>query len=87
MKVLLHPIANKFLSTIDKKISEKIKNELKILGQSPYSNKLNVKQLKGIDKKPIPFRLRLGEYRAIYFIEKDEIFVTDIFHREKGYKL
>jgi mRNA-degrading endonuclease RelE of RelBE toxin-antitoxin system len=29
--------------------------------------------------------LRIGEYRAIYAVEDNVVYVTDLFHREKGY--
>jgi mRNA-degrading endonuclease RelE of RelBE toxin-antitoxin system len=30
--------------------------------------------------------MRIGDYRAVYFIVGDEVRVTEIIHRSKGYK-
>jgi mRNA-degrading endonuclease RelE of RelBE toxin-antitoxin system len=31
------------------------------------------------------YRLPIGDYRAIYAIEDKVVYVTDLFHRGKGY--
>jgi len=85
MRLLLHPYVNKFLERIDKKSSDDIKSHLRKLADDPFDRELNIKKLKGRDKKPVPFRLRVKDYRIIYFIIDDEIKVTDIFHRNRGY--
>ncbi|MGD0550826.1 MAG: type II toxin-antitoxin system RelE/ParE family toxin [Candidatus Bathyarchaeia archaeon] len=32
------------------------------------------------------FRLRIGDYRVIYAVVAGIVYITDIFHRGKGYK-
>ncbi len=78
MDVLLHEQAKKFLNSLDKKIQSSIKKHLKALSKEPYSKKLDTKKLKGLNRKPDLFRLRVGEYRVVYFIREGEILVTDI---------
>ncbi len=82
MDVFLHEQAEKFLNTRDRKIQSSIKENLKILSKEPYSKHLDIKKLKGISRKPELFRLRVGEYRIIYFILGNEILITDIIKRE-----
>ncbi|MBI2172660.1 MAG: type II toxin-antitoxin system RelE/ParE family toxin [Candidatus Aenigmarchaeota archaeon] len=87
MDVFLHNQAEKFLNTLDRKIQPSIKEHLKTLSKEPYSKLLDIKKLKGMGRKPDIFRLRVGEYRIIYFIQGNEILVTDIIRREAGYNL
>jgi mRNA-degrading endonuclease RelE of RelBE toxin-antitoxin system len=85
MDVFLHEKAEKFLDMLDSKTRISIKDHLKMLSKDPYSRALDTKKLKGIGKKPYIFRLRVGNYRIIYFIQQNEILVTDIVRRETGY--
>ena len=85
MDVFLHEHAEKFLDALDKKIQASIREHLKTLSKDPYSKKLDTKKLKGMSRKPDLFRLRVGEYRIIYFVQENEILVTDIIKRESGY--
>ena len=87
MEVFLHEQAEKFLKFLDKKVQTSIKEHLKTLSGDPYSKRLDTKKLKGMIRKPDLFRLRVGEYRIIYFIRENEILVTDIIKRESGYDL
>ncbi|MFH1774724.1 MAG: type II toxin-antitoxin system RelE/ParE family toxin [Methanobacteriota archaeon] len=49
----------------------------------PFLNRLDIKKLKGYKNK---FRLRVGDYRILFEIEKDTVRIFDIFHRGVGYK-
>jgi mRNA interferase RelE/StbE len=47
----------------------------------------DIKQLKQSEEKArVYYRLRKGKYRAIFYIEKDDIFVITIDKREEVYK-
>jgi mRNA interferase RelE/StbE len=85
MDLLIHDSAGKGLESLDKNVQSLIKDHLKQLSENPYSNHLDTRKLKGLDKKPDLFRLRVGEYRIIYFIENNKIWVTDITRRERAY--
>jgi len=54
---------------IDKSFQENIRKSLKELQNNPYNSRPNcdIKYLK--DTKPKKYRLRIGDYRIIYFIE------------------
>ncbi|MFW6176363.1 MAG: type II toxin-antitoxin system RelE family toxin, partial [Thermoplasmatota archaeon] len=63
--VLLHPKADDFLQKVDDKIETRIKEKMKSLSSDPNKGK----KLKYSDF----WRLRIGEYKAIYEIDnKDE---------------
>ncbi len=85
MDVFLHEQAEKFLGALDKKVQLSIREHSKTLSTDPYSKRLDTKKLKGINRKPDLFRLRVGEYRIIYFVQEGRILVTDIIRREIGY--
>ena len=56
--VLLHPKANKFLEEVENEIKDRIRKKLRILASNPE---------KGERLKHSNFwRLRIGDYRAIY---------------------
>ena len=45
----------------------------------------DIKKLKGTKKRVDLYRLRVGDYRVIYTLENNTIFVLEIITREKGY--
>lgn len=86
--VKLHPDVCKLLKKLDSDTVERIKNGLKTLVNDPYTNKskCDIKKLKGTQSRLNLYRLRIGNYRAIYSIENNTIWITEIIPREKGYK-
>jgi mRNA interferase RelE/StbE len=78
-KVLLHPKAARFLEKLDTSFKDRIIQNLKEVEDSPE---------KGEHLKHSPFwRLRIGDYRAIYEIDKEEsqVIVLFIGHRKDVY--
>ena len=79
-RVLLHPKAAEFLRKLDAQLRGQIKNRLKELEYTP--------RLKGQKLVHSPFwRIRIGDYRAIYMIdeEKRKVIVLFIGHRREVY--
>jgi len=79
-RVLLHPKAAEFLEGAEASLKERIKARLKELKDSPEE--------KGQRLKPTLFwRLRIGDYRAIYMIEEEakRVIVLFIGHRREVY--
>jgi len=86
-KVLIENNALKFLESLDKKRSENIKEELRLLKESPFPDiHGNKKEIKGTSKSA--FRLRIGDYRAFYTIEAEDktVKVTEIITAEAAHK-
>jgi mRNA-degrading endonuclease RelE of RelBE toxin-antitoxin system len=70
---------------LQEKLQKLIKTALRELEKDPYKSRPNcdIKQLK--ETKPIKYRLRVGDYRVIYIIDKKEVKIIDILKRETGY--
>jgi len=64
----------------NKEIYSKIKSELLNLSENPFKGKPLVGDKKGC------FRLRVGDYRIIYEISGNEIWVIKIGHRRDVYR-
>lgn len=86
-EVRVHPEAARFIRKLDSKAQQRIKNALFLLEEDPFCSrsKVDIKKLRGTKGRQNLFRLRIGEYRAIYSIEGKIVWVTDVFRREKGY--
>ena len=81
MTVLLHPIAAKYLDRMGEPNRGRIKVALQGLEKEPP----------GGDIRPISgqkgyFRLRVGDFRILYRIECNTVFVTNIAPRGQVYK-
>lgn len=70
---------------LDKAVQRIVKEKLEILAQNPELLKNNIKPLKG--KYKGLYRLRVGNYRVIYRLDKEEItiLVIRIGHRRDIY--
>ena len=84
-EIFIHREADKTLKNLDRKIQERIKNKLNFLKEDPYYKRSGADIKRIIDTNPILYRLRVGDYRVIYAVEDDIIWITDIFYRSKGY--
>lgn len=85
MDIFLHDATQKFLDKLDKKSTENIKSRLKELSENPYSSHLDIKKLKGLKNRQDLFRLRIGDFRVIYFMQENSIWITEISRREGAY--
>lgn len=81
--VLLSSRAQKEFKNLAGKIQNRIREALKNLASS--SKRLDIKKLKGVDGREDLYRLRVGDYRIIYYPEGKVIKVIRIEHRSKGY--
>jgi len=77
--VLLHPKANDFLREVENKIETRIREKMKSLSTDPNKGK----KLKHSDF----WRLRIGDYRAIYEIDNknEKIVILFIGHQKDVY--
>lgn len=67
------------------KLQDRIRKALKELQIDPYTSRANcdIKLLK--DTKPKKHRLRVGDYRIVYYVEKNDVKIIDFIKREVGY--
>jgi len=82
-RVFLERKASKQLESLDKNLQKRIKDRLKLLEQEGFSLKLDIKKLKGYRNQ---YRLRIGEYRILFEIQKKyTLVVYAILPRKSAY--
>lgn len=84
-KVLVSHTFQKQFQKLDSAIKKRVKKGLAQLEEDPKTSraKADIKVLEGTE--PTKRRLRVGDYRVIYMIEKKIVKVIEIFHRGRGY--
>ncbi|MGP8321559.1 MAG: type II toxin-antitoxin system RelE family toxin [Methanosarcinaceae archaeon] len=70
---------------LQEQLQQRIRNALKELEINPNQPRsgADIKPLKST--KPQKHRLRVGDYRIIYMIEENTVYVIEVFKRNKGY--
>jgi mRNA-degrading endonuclease RelE of RelBE toxin-antitoxin system len=83
--VLLAGAFVKEFRKLQKDLQDRIREALKKLEENPFDSRpgADIKLLVNTDPKK--HRLRVGDYRIIYYVEGDIVRVIDVFHRGKGY--
>ena len=86
-RILLSQTAVSQLSLLNSRQKKRVKDAILKLEDVPFRRRsgVDIKKLVTQDDPPL-FRLRIGDYRAIYFVMGSEVRVTEIIHRSKGYK-
>jgi len=86
-EVKLHREVVKTLSRMSPELRSRIIRALRSLRRDPFHSRsgVDIARLSGTKGRQDLFRLRVGDYRAIYAVEDDIVYVTDLFHREKDY--
>ena len=87
-EVLVHRKARDYLEKLPLEIQKRIKAGLKELEDDPITPrpKADICKLSGTQDRNHAYRLRVGDYRVVYGIEKKKVFVTLIFPRGKDYQ-
>jgi len=82
--VLLHSDVTKYLDTLSNKERKRCYVTLKRLSEDPYKSRsgCDIKKMVGNE---IYYRLRIGNHRFLYVVQKNEVLVEEAFKREKGY--
>jgi mRNA interferase RelE/StbE len=82
--VMLSPDAEKYLDCLDDKRAKNIKMHLKMLERDPFKPRAacDIDIVAGSGRPPM-YRLRMGEFRAMYFVEEQKVFVTDLFPKKR----
>jgi mRNA interferase RelE/StbE len=85
-EVLISETAVKQLTELDKDVQTRIKAHFPALKNDPFRNRsgADIKKLKGFNN-PALYRLRVGDYRIVYTIDKTTVKITELFRRGKGY--
>ena len=85
-RVTLSETAARQLRTLEKVDRERIVRGLRVLEENPVRPrpKADIRPLEGTDPKK--FRLRVGDYRAVYAVVGSEVKVIEVFARGRGYR-
>ena len=68
-------------------MKDRIKTSIKNLENGPFLARSGADIKKSVSKSNPPlYRLRIGNYRVIFFVIEQEVKVTEIIPRKKGYK-
>lgn len=82
MKLVITPSAEKALTKLPKADAAAIRAKLAAYVADPAAA-TNVKQLVG---RPLRYRLRHGDWRALFWIEDDVATVVEVKHRREVYR-
>ncbi|MFH1588814.1 MAG: type II toxin-antitoxin system RelE/ParE family toxin [Candidatus Diapherotrites archaeon] len=85
--VLLSESAKKDFYELDNGLRERLKKGFEKLKENPFQPRsgADIKKLSG-SYNPAFYRLRVGDYRAIFAIQEKEVKITRILPRKKAYK-
>ena len=86
--IMLSPVARKQLGSLGEKQRTRISSALRELASDPFTNRpgVDVKKLIGLKNAADLYRLRVGQYRIIFDISQDAIWVSEIVKRSSAYK-
>ena len=84
-KVFISETARRQLKGLHPDVGTQIKKKLRELEKDPYRPraKVDIKKMKG--PKRDYYRLRIGNYRAIYIVEGNKVKIAKILPRSKAY--
>ncbi len=85
-EIQLHPNAVSFLNKLNRKTKERLKSKIRALEDSPKLKRAGADIKKIKDADPEAYRLRIGNYRVIYAVEEETVWITEIMLRGKGYR-
>lgn len=83
--IVFSSASRKELKKLPREVLKRVVQKIEELSENPYSPYLDIKKLAGSMDE---YRLRVGDYRIIYSIENNKlyIFVITIAHRKDVYK-
>jgi mRNA interferase RelE/StbE len=82
--VMLSPDAKEYLDSLDDKRASNIRKHLKELEIDPFKPRAacDIDIVAGSVRPPM-YRLRMGEFRAVFFVEEQAVFVTGLFPKKR----
>lgn len=85
-RIALSETAVRQLRKLPKDSRARIVKGLLVLEEDPFRPrpKADIRTIEGTD--PRKYRLRIGDYRAIYTVVKEEVRVIEVFIRGRGYR-
>ncbi|MFA5896653.1 MAG: type II toxin-antitoxin system RelE/ParE family toxin [Thermoplasmata archaeon] len=86
-RVLLSRTAARQLERLPKDAANRIRQRLRVLEEDPVRPRpgADIRPLWVHDDPPL-YRLRIGDYRVLYFVLPEEVRVTEVVHRSQAYR-
>ena len=86
-EILIHSNnAERILNRLDPEVKERLKDKIRVLQDSPKVKRAGADIKKIRNAKPEAYRLRIGDYRVIYTVENNTVWITEIMQRGKDYQ-
>jgi len=85
-RVTVSETAARQLRKLPMEVGRRVTHGLEVLRDDPFRPrpKADILPLEGTE--PRKYRLRVGEYRAVYAVAGDEVRIIEIFGRGRGYR-
>jgi mRNA interferase RelE/StbE len=83
--VIVSRTFQKQFHSLQKQLQKRIRNALKELEINPNQPRSGADIKPLTSTKPQKHRLKVGDYRIIYMIEGNTVYVIEVFKRSKGY--
>lgn len=83
MTLLIPPSVEKQFALMPKADARRLRDRLEAIAAAPGMQHPNVRPLVGC---PGSFRLRQGDWRAVFSIEGDDVVVDRVAHRREAYR-
>lgn len=85
-RVLLSETAVRQLRKVPPDIRKRVASALRVLEEDPFRArpKADIRILEGTE--PRKYRIRIGDYRAVYSVAGAEVKVIEVFVRGRGYR-
>ncbi len=86
-KVALSKTAVRQLERLPADAARRIRGRMRVLAEDPIRPRpgADIRPLWVHDDPPL-YRLRIGDYRVLYFVLPEEVRVTEVVHRSQAYR-
>ncbi len=86
-EILLSRTAVRQLERLPREATRRIRSKLAVPAEDPFRARTgaDIRLLWGQDDPPL-YRLRVGDYRVLYFVLKDEVRIAEVLHRSQAYR-
>ena len=83
MALIIRPQALKQLEAVPRDIAGRLRDRLERIAEDPFAPQPGVKPLSG---EAASYRVRQGDWRAVYFVEDGDVIVARVGHRRRVYR-
>lgn len=86
-EILLSKTALRQLRRLPGDIERRVRKKVRVLADYPFHSRSGA-DIRAVwrHEEPQLYRLRIGEYRVLYFVVGKEVRITEILHRSRAYR-